>query len=184
MRNNQSKTGGVVWITGLSGAGKSTVASIVVDQLRAQKIPVVFLDGDQLRGVFNSTAAGSENHGFAARKSLAMQYAHLCNLIASQGIMVVIATISLFREVHKWNRENIPAYFEAYLQVPIEELRKRDPKGLYSQYDAGKLTNVAGLDLKVDEPESPDWHMKFDPSLSAQDIATDLLETWKTRQQF
>ncbi len=98
--------------------------------------------------------------------------------------MVVIATISLFREVHKWNRENIPAYFEAYLQVPIEELRKRDPKGLYSQYDAGKLTNVAGLDLKVDEPESPDWHMKFDPSLSAQDIATDLLETWKTRQQF
>ncbi|NCY22974.1 adenylyl-sulfate kinase, partial [bacterium] len=67
-----------------------------------------------------------------------------------------IATISLFREVHQWNRQNLPGYFEIYLKVPIEELRRRDSKGIYKKFDTGEIQNVAGLDLQVDEPAKPD----------------------------
>jgi adenylylsulfate kinase len=90
-----------------------------------------------------------------------MQYAHLCRVLADQRLTVVIATISLFKEVHAWNRENLPGYFEVYLKVPVEELRRRDPKGIYRRFYAGALTNVAGLDLPVDEPECADLVIEF-----------------------
>jgi cytidine diphosphoramidate kinase len=182
MTINQSKQAGVIWITGLSGAGKTTIAAIVVEELRSEGLLVVLLDGDQMREVFNSTASSSANHSREARTSLAFQYARLCNLIASQGVIVVIATISLFKEVHEWNRKNTPTYFEAYLKVPIAELRKRDPKEIYSKFDAGLLTDIAGLDVKIDEPENPDWQYDFEPFNTAESIAIDLIEAWKARQ--
>lgn len=81
---------------------------------------MILLDGDELREVFGAAAENARNHGREGRLALAMQYAHLCRVIAGQGLTVVIATISLFREVHEWNRANLPGYFEAYLKVPIE----------------------------------------------------------------
>jgi adenylylsulfate kinase-like enzyme len=143
-------SGAVIWITGLSGAGKSTLASRVCEKLRDMSKAVVLLDGDELRAVFG--AEGVSHHGREARLGLALQYARLCRLLAEQGLVVVIATISLFREVHAWNRANLPGYFEIYLKVPLAELRRRDPKGIYRRYDAGEIADVAGLDLDVDEP--------------------------------
>ena len=154
--------GRVIWITGLSGAGKSTLAHEVVSNLRLANKAVVMLDGDELREVFGAVAANTRNHGREGRLALAMQYARLCRIIAEQGLIVVIATISLFREVHEWNRANLPGYFEVYLKVPLEELRRRDPKGIYRRYDTGELTDVAGLDMPIDEPEAADWIVKFD----------------------
>ena len=164
----------IVWITGLSGAGKSTLASHLVDLLRARGETIVFLDGDELREVFGATVASVENHGREARLALAMQYAKLCRVLSSQGLTVVIATISLFWEIHEWNRANLPGYFQVYLQLPVEELRRRDPKGIYRRFDAGELTNVAGMDLPVDEPEAADWTVEFDPDLPVAAIAEDL----------
>lgn len=169
----RSSFGSVIWITGLSGAGKSTLASEFVKRLRANGKAAVMLDGDELREVFGATAANVENHGREGRLALAMQYAHLCRVIAAQGLTVVIATISLFREVHAWNRANLPGYFEVYLKVPEEELRRRDPKGIYRRFDAGELTHVAGLDLPVDEPEAADWVVEFDPDRPVAALAED-----------
>ncbi len=148
--------GKVFWITGLSGAGKTTLALELVKRLRLEGFPVIFLDGDELREVFGAVSFNEKNHGREGRLALAMQYAHLCRVLAGQGFSVVIATISLFREVHQWNRQNLPGYFEIYLKVPIEELRRRDSKGIYKKFDAGEIQNVAGLDLQVDEPAKPD----------------------------
>ena len=75
-------------------------------------------------------------------------------------INVVIATINLFTEVHQWNRHNLPGYFEVYLRVPIEELR-RDSKNIYSRFEAGKLSHVVGLDLPFDEPKLADWTIEY-----------------------
>ena len=169
------KHGTVIWITGLSGAGKSTLAIEVVGQLRAKGEHVALLDGDDLRSVFGAVAANAQNYGLEVRLSLAMQYAHLGRVIAAQGLTVVIATISLFREVHAWNRANLPGYFEVYLKVPMEELRRRDPKGIYRRFDAGELTNVAGLDLPIDEPDAADWVVEFDPSQSVDAVAQELM---------
>lgn len=168
--------GRVVWITGLSGAGKSTLASEVVNRLRALGDAVVMLDGDELREVFGAAATNAQNHGREGRLALAFQYAHLCRVIAGQGLTVVIATISLFREIHTWNRTNLPGYFEVYLKVPVEELRRRDPKGIYRRFDAGELSDVAGLDLPIDEPEAADWVVEFNPSKPVNAVAEDLMK--------
>jgi adenylylsulfate kinase len=174
--------GRVIWITGLSGAGKSTLAVEVVAKLHKRGEPVIMLDGDNLREVFGAVAANAQNHGREGRLALAMQYAHLCRVIAAQGLTVVIATISLFREVHAWNRANLPGYFEVYLKVPVEELRRRDPKGIYRRFDAGELSNVAGLDLPIDEPQAADWVVEFEPERSAAALADELLEKLKKKE--
>jgi adenylylsulfate kinase-like enzyme/glycosyltransferase involved in cell wall biosynthesis len=169
----------VIWITGLSGAGKSTLAHEIVSRLRANDNAVVMLDGDELRDVFGAVAANAQNHGRDGRLALALQYSHLCSILAAQGMTVVIATISLFREVHVWNRANLPGYFEVYLKVPVDELRRRDPKGIYRRFDAGELTNVVGLDLPIDEPEAADWVVEFEPGRSVATSAVELLKTLK-----
>lgn len=172
----------VIWITGLSASGKSTLAGEVVRRLRSRGRAAVMLDGDELREVFGVATANEINHGREARLVLAMQYSHLCRVIANQGLMVVIATISLFNEVHAWNRNNLPGYFEVYLRVPVDELRRRDPKGIYRRFDAGELTDVAGLDLAVDEPEAADWIVEFAPEQTVEMLADQLIHQLLEKQ--
>jgi cytidine diphosphoramidate kinase len=173
--------GRVVWITGLSGSGKSTLATEVVGQLRALCNDVIRLDGDELREVFAAETINLQRHDRNGRLMLAMQYASLCRLLSMQGFTVVIATISMFREVYAWNRANLPGYFEVYLKVPIEELRRRDPKGIYRRFDAGDLLNVAGLDLPVDEPEQADFEVKFEASQSVTELSHGLIQRIRKR---
>ncbi len=103
----------------------------------------------------------NNNHDKDARLRLAFKYAHLCRIISNQGLTVVIATISLFKEIHIWNRDNLTNYFEVLIKVPINELRLRDPKGIYKRFDDGELKNVAGLDLNIDEPKNPNLVFDF-----------------------
>jgi len=168
-----------IWITGLSGSGKTTLAGEVAERLRRRGLPVVVLDGDELRELFRDGGGDSAGHHREARLDLAMRYARLCRMLVQQGFTVIIATISLFREVHSWNRANVPGYFELYLKVPLEELRRRDPKGIYRRFDSGELAEVAGLDVPVDEPREPDWIVEFDPARGTAILADELLERLK-----
>lgn len=168
--------GKVIWITGLSGAGKTTLAREVVKQLRELKQSVVFLDGDKLREVFGVAEIQKQNFDKKRRLFLGKQYGQLCRLIASQNINVVIATINLFTEVHQWNRHNLPGYFEVYLKVPIEELRRIDSKNIYSRFEAGKLSHVVGLDLPFDEPKLADWTIEYNNWRPTKENAQRLLE--------
>jgi glutamine kinase len=144
--------GRVFWITGLSGAGKTTLGRELCSRLRAAGRPVTFLDGDALRSVI----AEDLGHGAGDRRRSAMRNARLCQLLAEQGADVVCATISLFHEVQRWNRENIPGYREIYLRVPMDELRRRDSKGIYAGAQRGDARDVVGLDVPAEAPEAPD----------------------------
>jgi cytidine diphosphoramidate kinase len=175
-------SGNVIWITGLSAAGKTALAKATVSQLRSRRHSVVLLDGDELRGVFGVIAADPQSHCREGRLELAMKYARLCRVLADQGLTVVIATISLFKEVHAWNRQNLSGYFEVYLKVPIEELRRRDPKGIYRRFDAGALINVAGLDMPVDEPDCADLVIEFRQGKSPATLAEELIAALKSRR--
>ena len=175
-------SGRVIWITGLSAAGKTTLARAVTERLRDRGRSVVLLDGDELREVLGAVAATSRNHGRDGRLALAFQYAHLCQIVAQPGVTVVIATISLFSEVHGWNRTHLPGYVEVYLRVPLEELRRRDPKGIYGRFEAGELRDVAGLDLPVDEPAAPDYVLDFDEARDVAQLADTLMEQLNQRE--
>lgn len=143
--------GRVYWITGLSGAGKTTLARKLQRHLRGQGRPTVRLDGDELREAFGCEAA----HARAERLALALSYARLCRLLANQGLDVVVATISLFHQVHEWNRKNLSAYLEILLDVPMEELCRRDPKRIYERVTRGEIVSVAGFDVAVEMPLAP-----------------------------
>ncbi|TWD50739.1 adenylylsulfate kinase [Agrobacterium vitis] len=167
-------SGRTIWITGLSGAGKSTLSRILVRKLQEIEPRTIFLDGDELREVMSAAAWDGGDHDRNQRLGLAMRYARLCRLLAAQGFTVVIATISLFREVQTWNRENQPNYFEIYLKVPIDELRRRDPKGIYRRHATGEIRNVAGLDFDIDEPEQPEFLIEFEHGRSPEDAANEI----------
>ena len=140
------------WITGLSGAGKTTIGRELCSRLRSAGHPAVFLDGDSLREVISEDLG----HSGSDRRRSAMRNARTCRMLAAQGIDVVCATISLFHAVQRWNRANIPGYSEIYLRVPLDELARRDVKGIYARANDGKLSNVVGLDVLAEEPETPD----------------------------
>jgi cytidine diphosphoramidate kinase len=152
----------VYWITGLSAAGKTTLAGLLTDYLRDQGEQVIMLDGDELRYALDVTT----NHNRKDRLDLAFKYSRLARMLAIQKINVVVSTVSLFKEIHIWNRRNLPGYIEIYLKIPIEELRRRDPKKIYKRFYAGKIINVAGLDIPIDEPESPDLLIEYSSELS------------------
>ena len=158
------------WITGLSASGKTTLSELLVDHFRLSGRQVILLDGDELRQVFNHQAYRKEE-----RIIIGMKYSRLCQLISSQGVDVVIAVIGLFREIHDWNRKNIPNYIEIFIDTPWHELKRRDPKGLYKKYEAGEIQNVAGLDLKVNFPENPDVHLKWSNKKTIDSMFQELL---------
>ncbi|MGA7414882.1 MAG: adenylyl-sulfate kinase [Bryobacteraceae bacterium] len=142
----------VFWITGLSGAGKSTLARELWGRLRATGRSVTLLDGDALR----SAIAEDLGHNAVDRRRSAMRNARLCRLLAEQGTDVVCATISLFHEVQRWNRQNIPGYREIYVRARLQELVRRDSKGIYARALSGQAGEVVGIDLPAEAPEEPD----------------------------
>lgn len=154
----------VYWITGLSSAGKSENASRLAAYLRANGRPCILLDGDELRAAINAQKCYTR----AERVNLGIQYGNLCKLISMQGVEVVIATIALYSEIHEWKRENLPNCCTIYLDVPITELKSRDPKRIYARYFANELRNVAGLDLAVEPPPNPDIHIIWKPGMDAK----------------
>jgi adenylylsulfate kinase-like enzyme/phosphohistidine swiveling domain-containing protein len=142
----------VFWITGLSAVGKTTIGLLLLQRLREHGRQALFLDGDGLRSVI----ADDLGYDKDARKRSAMRNGRLCQMIAHQGFDVVCSTISLLHEVHAWNRANIPGYREIYLRAPLNELERRDPKNLYARARRGEIADVAGVDVAVEEPRSPD----------------------------
>lgn len=166
----------VIWITGLSGAGKTTLANRVYEQLRRHSDAVVLLDGDILRAMFGLDSVEGSYHDKQTRMSLALKYSYLCKLLSDQGITVVIATVSLFKEIHEWNRLHLHNYLEVYLKVPITELKRRDPKGLYAKFARGETRQVAGLDLEIDEPESPDLLLEYQSGCTVDNFCQKVMD--------
>lgn len=142
----------IVWLIGLSGAGKTTVGTRVADRLRERTSNVVYLDGDILREVWGE----SLGHDVASRRVNAERISNLCALLDRQGIHVVAAVLSIFPDWQVWNRETFSRYFEVFLDVPMDVLFSRDTKGLYRAAVNGTVSNVVGVDIPFPRPARPD----------------------------
>lgn len=164
MENNKncgadhSKTGRLYWVTGLSGAGKTTIGNGIYARLKEKYPNTVIFDGDALRQAFGNDLGYSRED----RLACAMRYARLCCLLVEQGIHVVCCTISMFEIVRQWNRDNIENYTEIYIEVPLEVLEQRNQKNLYSNVRDGFTQDVVGMDLKLELPRNPDIHVLND----------------------
>lgn len=157
----------VYWITGLSGSGKTTIASLFHGRITKIGRHALFLDGDEMRQVLDVT---QNSHTPEERLKLALTYSRLCKLIASQGYDVVCSTISMFHKCHLWNRENLTKYIEIYLKVPIDILIQRDSKGIYRKIEQGKIKNVMGIDIEIEEPNDPNIIINNDGSITPEEI--------------
>jgi len=139
-----SSGGTVVWITGLPASGKSTLAAHVAARLRASRAPVVVLDGDAVREVIVPA------HGYdpASRDAFYRTLAGLAALIAHQGAITIVPATAHLRTWRDQARSRAPRFVEVHVATPLEECRRRDPKGLYARAgDAGALPG-AGADYE------------------------------------
>lgn len=144
--------GTVYWITGLSGAGKTTIGKLLYEKVKEKYPGTVFLDGDTLRKVFGDDLGYTKEE----RRKCAMRYSRLCAMLQEQGLNVICCTISMFDSVRDWNRENIPEYIEIYVKVSMETLQRRDQKGLYSGVTEENQKDVVGIHMEFEEPKCPD----------------------------
>ncbi len=165
-KNNQSGSG-LIWITGYSGAGKTTIARLVSEKLKEKNISVVLLDGDEIRSILGERYG----HELEDRRQLANVYGRLCKKISDCGVTVVIATVAMFESVRLENRNSNDKYFEVYLDVPLEIRQERDPKGLYKAAK-DKGMSSALLTQGFEEPTNPDLiidnHGENTPKIAAE----------------
>lgn len=170
-----SQPGPVIWLTGLSGAGKSTVATELIQQLHETGRHPVLLDGDELRQALGATTA----YDSEARRHLGLTYARMCRLLARQGHTVVCATISLRHEIHAWNRTHLPNYVEVLLDVPLHELQDRNPKGVYTA--SHDHAQTVGIGINAQFPLAPDLVIANHGEATAHTSATEILNLCESK---
>ncbi len=146
----------IIWIIGLSGAGKTTLGQHLCKKIRNKGKAVVLLDGDQIRDLFGNDLS----HSLQDREKNADRIYNLGQFISSQGITVICPILSVFTKHRKWNRESKNKYYEIYIETPMEILEERDNKGLYSKFNNGEINNVAGKDLEFPVPSEPNLKIK------------------------
>lgn len=162
----------VYWITGLAGAGKTTIGKLLYEKIKETEPNTVFLDGDTLRELFGNDLGYSKED----RRKCAMRYSRLCAMLQSQGMNVICCTISMFDSVREWNRANISNYKEIFVEVSMETLRKRDQKGLYSGKGVENHKEVAGIHMEIEEPKHPDLILKNDGKNTPQEQTEMILQ--------
>ncbi|NOQ29642.1 MAG: adenylyl-sulfate kinase [Helicobacteraceae bacterium] len=137
-----------IWITGLSGSGKTTIGKGVYDKLKRKDSNTVFLDGDSFREILGNDL----RHNQQDRLENAKRIHRMCKFLVSENINVVCTTMSLYKEVHDLNRKEINNYIEIFIECSMEELIRRDQKELYSKALKGKLDDIVGINAPFDKP--------------------------------
>ena len=168
----------MLWFTGLSGSGKSTVANLVEKKLHSMGRHTYTLDGDNVRHGLNRDLGFTD----ADRVENIRRVAEVAKLFVDAGEIVLVSFISPFRSERRMARDIVEAdeFIEVFVDTPIEVCMQRDPKGLYKKAEEGKIKNFTGIDSPYEAPESPE--MRLDTtSASADELAEQIIERLKER---
>lgn len=153
---NGSDPGATIWLTGLSGAGKSTIAEAVATELTERGHRVQILDGDELR---TNLSAGL---GFSRedRSTHVTRVGFVAELLARHGVIALVPVIAPYADardaVRAHHASHGTPYHEVYVATPLQECQRRDVKGLYAKAAAGELTGMTGVDDPYEPPQRPD----------------------------
>ncbi|MEC1421214.1 adenylyl-sulfate kinase [Bacillus subtilis] len=144
----------ILWLTGLSGSGKSTIANAAARELFEQGYQVIVLDGDNIRHGLNKDLGFSDED----RKENIRRIGEVAKLFVQQGTIVITAFISPFREDRQQVRELVEAgeFNEVYIKCDLDICEQRDPKGLYKKARNGEIPFFTGIDSPYEEPETPE----------------------------
>jgi adenylylsulfate kinase len=166
--------GFAVWLTGIPGAGKSTIASYLSTELREMDRRVQVLDSDELRRILTPNPTYSEEE----RERFYDILAFLGKLLVDNGINVIIAATANKREYRDKARRQIEKFYEVYIDCPVKICAERDPKGLYQKAKSGGISTLPGLQTDYEPPEKPDVVIasdKEDPNSAVRKIIAVLL---------
>lgn len=141
--------GFTIWFTGLSGSGKTTVSRMIGDTLRKNGYKVEILDGDVVReNLSKGLGFSKEDRDINIRR-----IGFVCNLLSRNGVIAIAAAISPYKAIRDENRKLIGRFCEVYMECSIEELTRRDVKGLYKKAIAGEIKNFTGVSDPYEAPE-------------------------------
>jgi adenylylsulfate kinase-like enzyme len=169
-KSTHVKKGTLYWVTGLSGAGKSTFGRILYQKIREKKETVIFLDGDEVR----TGLCDDLGYDASDRKICALRYSKLSELLVNQGFDVVFCTISMFDEVRQRNRDKIENYVEIYIKTPLKTLFERNQKKMYS--DSSPERKLVGVDIEAEEPKNPDYIIETENMSVLNDYAREIAD--------
>jgi len=177
-RDRQSSAGTrplapVLWFTGLSGSGKSTIAVRVHQELQRRGIDVEYIDGDALREVFPKTGFTREEREEHLRRT-----GYMASRLAAHGVTVIASFVSPYRESREFIRRLCPKFAEIYVATPLEECERRDVKGLYARARKGEIRNFTGIDDPYEVPENPELSLDT-RSLSIEESVNQVLELFE-----
>jgi len=169
---------GVVWFTGLSGSGKSTIANIVESKLHTLGVRTYLLDGDNVRHGLNRDLGFTD----ADRVENIRRIAEVSGLMVDAGLVVLVSFISPFRAERRLARERVEAgeFIEVHVDTPLDVAEERDPKGLYAKARAGELTNFTGIDSPYEAPESPEIRVDT-AAMTAEEAADQVIAVLRGR---
>ena len=142
----------VVWLTGPSGAGKTTLAEALKERLEGMGLRVEILDGDEIRKELYPDIGFSRE----AREMHNRVVIHMAKLLSRNDVVAVVSLISPFKRVREKARKEIGRFIEVYLRCPLEVRMERDPKGLYAKAIKGEIKGLTGYDGVYEEPENPE----------------------------
>jgi len=144
--------GFVVWLTGLSGSGKTTIGRVLQQILRDKGYKVELLDGDEVRRNLSPELGFSKQD----REIHAKRVVYISKLLARNGVIVIVSLISPYRAFRAYAREELKDFVEVYVRCSIDTCIKRDPKGLYKKALNGEITDMTGIQDPYEEPLNPE----------------------------
>jgi adenylyl-sulfate kinase len=174
--HHPEQKGFTVWFTGLSGAGKSTIAEMLFHEFQARGLMTEILDGDVVRQTLSKGLGFSKED----RDTNIMRIGFVAELLTRNGVATICCPISPYREARDAVRARIGAFVEVYVFATVEEIAAhRDPKGLYKKALAGEITHFTGVDDPYEAPENPELVVDTiveDPQESLRDVLEKLQE--------
>ena len=156
----------IIWITGISGSGKTTIASSLIKKYKGAIKNLVNVDGDIVRELFGNELM----YDLKSRISQIKRIQRLCLFLESQSLVVIVSALYCDSKLMLWNRENFKNYYEIYLEASLDLVKKRDVKGLYKKYDKGLEKNIVGLDIPWNAPQNFDLKINMDESPSIEKV--------------